>query len=87
MTYASNSGFAAAPTAIRRIGTVKFWKADKGFGFIVPDDPGLNGGSDVFVHVSATAGQAMEKGTRVSFELGMDKRSGKVAAREVKLEQ
>ena len=49
-------------------GTVKWFNATKGFGFIQPDD----GGKDVFVHVSAVerAGlRGLNEGQRVSFEL------------------
>jgi CspA family cold shock protein len=60
-------------------GTVKWFNAQKGFGFIQPD----NGGQDVFVHISAVerAGMAtLKDGQKVSFELEQDKRSGKTSA-------
>ena len=60
-------------------GTVKWFNAQKGFGFIQPDD----GGNDVFVHISAVerAGLgSLNEGQKVSFELERDARSGKVAA-------
>ena len=59
-------------------GTVKFFNADKGYGFIAPED----GGNDAFVHISAVerAGmRTLEKDQRVSYELENDKR-GKVSA-------
>ena len=56
-------------------GTVKFFNADKGFGFIAPD----NGGADVFVHVTALerAGiRGLNEGDLVSFEVEEARRSG-----------
>jgi cold shock protein len=60
------------------IGTVKFFDADRGFGFIAPD----GGGNDAFVHISALerAGMGMlDKDQRVSYDLEQDKR-GKMSA-------
>lgn len=60
------------------IGTVKFFNADKGFGFIAPD----GGGADAFVHISAVerAGmRTLDKEQRVSYELETDQR-GKTSA-------
>ncbi len=49
-------------------GTVRFFNAEKGFGFITPDD----GGDDVFVHFSAIADdggyRSLDEGQRVLFE-------------------
>jgi len=59
-------------------GTVKFFNADKGYGFIAPE----NGGDDAFVHISAVerAGmRTLEKDQRVSYELETDRR-GKTSA-------
>lgn len=61
------------------IGIVKWFNAQKGFGFIQPDD----GGADVFVHISAVerAGMAsLHEGQKVSFEVERDQRSGKNSA-------
>lgn len=55
------------------MGTIKFFNAEKGYGFIRPDD----GGRDVFVHVSAVTRSGLGtliEGQRVSFEIEPDKR-------------
>ncbi len=60
-------------------GTVKWFNAQKGFGFIQPDA----GSTDVFVHISAVerAGlSGLNEGQKVSFEIVTDKRSGKPSA-------
>jgi CspA family cold shock protein len=61
------------------IGTVKWFNATKGFGFIQPD----NGGADVFVHISAVerAGlQTLNEGQKIQYEVIRDNRSGKSSA-------
>ena len=61
------------------IGTVKWFNAQKGFGFIQPE----TGGKDVFVHISAVERSGMSslgEGQKVSFDVEKDQRSGKVAA-------
>jgi cold shock protein len=60
-------------------GTVKFFNSTKGFGFITPE----NGGTDVFVHISAVERAGMRslvEGQKVSFDVVRDNRSGKSAA-------
>ncbi len=60
-------------------GTVKFFNAQKGYGFIVQDA----GGPDVFVHISAVerAGmRTLNEGQKVSFDIEADRRSGKSSA-------
>lgn len=60
-------------------GTVKFFNAEKGFGFIAPD----SGGGDVFVHVTAmqrSGIDTLQEGQKLSFEIVRDKRTGKNAA-------
>ena len=64
---------------IMTTGTVKWFNATKGFGFIQPD----NGGEDAFVHVSAVERAGMREiveGQKVSYELERDKKSGKMSA-------
>ncbi len=64
-------------------GSVVTYFEAKGFGFLRPDD----GGRDVFFHVSRLAegdSTALKPGTRVLYELGMD-RTGKLAASSVRI--
>jgi cold shock protein len=59
-------------------GTVKFFNAQKGFGFIVQDA----GGPDVFVHISAVERAGMRglaEGQKLTFDIEADRR-GKSAA-------
>ncbi len=59
------------------IGTVKFFNATKGFGFITPED----GAKDVFVHISALERAGMgtlSEGQRINFDVVSER--GKLAA-------
>jgi CspA family cold shock protein len=64
-------------------GTVKWFNATKGFGFIEPED----GGKDAFVHISAVerAGiSTLNDGQKVTYEL-VAGRDGKEAAENISL--
>ncbi len=70
----------------RQSGTVKFFKLDKGFGFITPDD----GESDVFVHISAVERSGLttlDSGQRITFETEPDRRGKGPKAVELRLEE
>ena len=59
-------------------GTVKFFNADKGYGFIQPED----GSGDAFVHISAVEAAGMrtlDREQRVQYELEEDRR-GRISA-------
>ncbi len=63
-------------------GTVKWFNAQKGFGFIQPDD----GGKDVFVHATALERAGMRglvEGQKVAFDTAEDRRSGKIAVNTI----
>jgi CspA family cold shock protein len=63
-------------------GTVKWFNATKGYGFIEPDE----GGNDVFVHISAVQKAGMDslnEGQKVSYELEPG-RNGKTAAGDLR---
>jgi CspA family cold shock protein len=78
-------GASAAITKGARVmpnGTVKWFNATKGFGFILPDD----GGKDVFVHITAVQKiglQGLKENQKVSFEVASER--GKPAAINLKV--
>lgn len=64
-------------------GIVKWFNSQKGFGFIQP----ANGGTDVFVHISAVERAGMNtlnEGQTVSFDIVADRRTGKSAAENLR---
>ncbi len=67
-------------------GTVKWFNATKGFGFIQPDA----GGTDIFVHISAVerAGlSSLNEGQKVSFEAKTDTMRGKTSAENLRVDE
>jgi CspA family cold shock protein len=78
---------AAAPCQLEFLpmatGTVKWFNAQKGYGFIQPE----SGGADVFVHISAVERAGMDdlrEGQRVNYELEQGQR-GRVSAVNLRL--
>ena len=64
-------------------GTVKWFNAQKGFGFIEPN----SGGKDAFVHISAVERAGMNdlhEGQKLDFDLVTDQKSGKTSADNLK---
>lgn len=60
-------------------GTVKFFNATRGFGFIAPTD----GNTDVFVHITAVERAGMTnivEGQKLSYEVVQDPKSGRTSA-------
>jgi CspA family cold shock protein len=60
-------------------GTVKWFNATKGYGFIEPEQ----GGNDVFVHISAVERSglsSLKDGQKISYEIQIDERRGKSSA-------
>ena len=69
---------------MRHTGTVKFFNATKGYGFIKPED----GSSDIFVHITAVQAAGIPEiveGTKLSYELQDDKRGRGKQATELQL--
>ncbi len=64
------------------LGTVKWFNATKGYGFIQPDE----GGADIFVHLSAVRDSGLEtlnEGQKLDFDLATDNR-GRTRASNLK---
>ncbi|NMC43385.1 MAG: cold-shock protein [candidate division Zixibacteria bacterium] len=54
-------------------GTVKWFNAEKGFGFITPDD----GGEDLFVHhtnIAMEGFRSLDQGQKVEYEVGQGRK-------------
>lgn len=67
-----------------KTGTVKWFNARKGYGFLKPVD----GGFDVYVHMSAVERAGLEdlsEGQKISFDLVTDDRTGEVFAENLRL--
>ncbi len=68
------------PIIFMQTGTVKFFNATKGYGFIKDDDSN----QEIFVHITGLLDQGIKENDRVSFET-MDGRKGKNAVNVKKL--
>ena len=66
-------------------GTVKWFNATKGYGFIEPEE----GGKDVFVHISAVERAGMNglnEGDKISYEIEVDHKRGKSSAVDLQMQ-
>ena len=73
----------AKPASSDMTGTVKWFNATKGYGFITPDQDG----PDVFVHISAVQNAGLpelHEGQKVGYSLKPDARTGKQAADQLR---
>ena len=71
LTVRKPRGLGSFPMA--QMGVVKFFNAERGYGFVKPDD----GGRDVFVHITAVerAGlKSLNEGQRITFDVEPDKK-------------
>jgi len=69
----------AMPTEEKMTGTVKFWDANRGFGFVIPDA----GGEDLFCHIRSVPEhiEELREGQRVRFaEAPSQRKPGKFEA-------
>ncbi len=67
-----------------KLGVVKKYFQDKGYGFIKPDD----GGDDVFVHIKQLEKSnlnGLKEGQRVGFDITVNQETGKSAATKIQL--
>jgi CspA family cold shock protein len=62
-------------------GKIKLYNEQKGYRFIQPDD----GGNNVFFHITEFGDDDIIVGAAVTFEIGIDKKSGKTKAVSVDL--
>lgn len=68
----------------RHKGTIKWFNEQKGFGFIVADDPSINNDKDVFLHITAVKASGLKtvaEGDKVTF--GLEEKRGRVAACDI----
>ncbi len=61
-------------------GKIKWYREEKGFGFLIPDE----GGNDIFLHVSGLNGFVPKESQQVSYDVVIDKVKGKPCAVNVK---
>lgn len=65
---------------MRDLGKVKFFNADRGYGFITRND-----GQDFFVHITQCGGIPLQKFAKVEFEIEINERNGKPQAADVRV--